>query len=137
MATVGGISFAAGCAFWAIGAWPIMGFFGLDVLLVYIAFRFSYRAGRMVETVQLGDDELVVSRISPKGEVTRWSFQPYWVRVVAPDTPDSSQPLQLASHGRELTIGSFLSIPERIAFADALRAALRQHRHRGYPPAPE
>ena len=45
MALVGGVSFAAGIAFLLMGAWPVFGFFGLDVLLIYLAFRANYRAG--------------------------------------------------------------------------------------------
>ena len=44
MAVLGAISFAAGMVFLLIGAWPVFGFFGLDVLLVYCAFRANYRA---------------------------------------------------------------------------------------------
>ena len=44
MVAVGGISFAAGIAFLMMGAWPVFGFFGLDVFLVYLAFRANYRA---------------------------------------------------------------------------------------------
>jgi len=128
MALVSAISFVAGGAFWAIGAWPIVGFFGLDVLLVYAAFRFSYRSGRLAELVQLSDDELLISRINPRGKVTRWRLQPYWVRVSAPETADSDAPLKLSSHGKELVIGSFLTAAERVAFAAALRGALREHR---------
>ena len=46
-------NFGTGMMFWMLGAWPIMGFCGLDVLLVYIAFRASYRSGRAYEAIEL------------------------------------------------------------------------------------
>src|ERR1700722_6386833 len=67
-------SFAAGYGFWRLGAWPICGFMGLDVALIYIAFRFNYRAGRLAETVQLSDTELLVRRVQPGGRVETWRF---------------------------------------------------------------
>ena len=39
MAVLGGISFVTGMVFLLAGAWPVFGFLGLDVLLVYWAFR--------------------------------------------------------------------------------------------------
>ena len=43
MIVFGGVSFVSGIAFLMMGAWPIFGFFGLDVLLLYWAFRINYR----------------------------------------------------------------------------------------------
>ncbi len=51
MVAVGLVSFAAGLAFLLMGAWPVFGFFGLDVLLVYLAFRANYRAAAAYEEV--------------------------------------------------------------------------------------
>ena len=45
MAALAGISFVTGLVFYLAGAWPVMGFFGLDVALVYLAFRLNYRSG--------------------------------------------------------------------------------------------
>ena len=75
------VSFVTGIAFLIAGAWPVFGFFGLDVLLVYVAFRASYRSGMMYETLRLTRDDFTVRRIFPSGAVKSWSFQPYWLRV--------------------------------------------------------
>jgi len=122
------ICFGAGIVFWLVGAWPVFGFLGLDVLLIYLAFRASYRSGRLSETVQLSRERLRVARYSPNGKVQAWEFQPYWLRVDVekPEEPDSR--LTLSSHGRRLIIGAFLSPEERLEFAQALRDALRRCR---------
>jgi uncharacterized membrane protein len=128
MAAVSAVSFTAGLAFYLQGAWPIMGFFGLDVLLVYLAFRANYRAARLYETVRLTDTELVVRRVDPKGRERLWRFEPYWLRVKIDDPPRHESPLVLTSHGRQLVIGSFLTPEERADFAHALTAALGRWR---------
>src|SRR5437764_212338 len=69
MSFLSAVSFAAGMVFYLIGAWPIVGFLGLDVLLVYLAFRASYRAATAYETVTMTPSELSVRKISRHGAV--------------------------------------------------------------------
>ncbi len=118
------VSLAIGIGFLMIGAWPVIGFFGLDVALVWFAFRFSYRSGRMREHLRLSQGLLTVRRILPSGRVREWRFQPYWLRVEMDDPPRHDSQLTLASHGRRLTVGDFLSVPERHDLARALSNAL-------------
>lgn len=122
------ICFTGGVLFWAIGAWPVMGFLGLDLLLIWGAFKLNYRAAQIAETVQLSPDELLVRRFAPKRPVQSWSFQPYWVRVHVPDPEQPEQQVQIASHGRRLVVGAFLSPFERAEFATALDDALQRCR---------
>ncbi len=124
MALVAGVSFAAGLAFFLAGAWPVMGFLGLDVVLFYVAFRLSYRSGRVVETIRMRAADLVVRWTSAQGTVRTWSFQPYWLRVEFDEGPDRRGQLALCSHGRRLVIGAFLGPGERHEVAKTLRAAL-------------
>ena len=128
MAVVSLIGFAAGIAFMMVGAWPVFGFLGLDIALIYFAFRTSYRRARTYETVRLTEEKLVVERISPSGDVQNWQFQPYWLRVEIDDPPLPDSPLTLSSHGTSLVIGTFLTPEERVELADALRTALQQLR---------
>lgn len=122
------VSFVAGLAFVLEGAWPVVGFFGLDVALVYFAFRASYKSADLYETVRLTRRELAIQRVLPSGQVRSWSFQPYWLRVHIDEPPAPGSQLTLSSHGRSLVIGSFLSPGERVEFARALRTALSQAR---------
>jgi len=113
-----------------MGAWPVTGFFGLDVLLIYLAFRINYRRARMFETVSLTPDALTVERVNHRGRRQTWRFQPYWLRVSMDDPPQHDSALILSSHGRSLVIGAFLSPEERLDFARALRHALDRLRGR-------
>ena len=122
------VSFGAGIAFALQGAWPVFGFFGLDVLAIYIAFRLSYRSGRLFETVQLSDEQLTVQRCFPNGKRLSWSFPAHWVRVKLESWDVGKGAVRLASHGRDVAVGSFLTVEERAEFADALEEALRRLR---------
>ena len=129
MGLLGLISFAAGVGFVAVGAWPVIGFFGLDVALVYLAFRLNYRTARQSETIRLADDVFSVERISVRGERRDWRFQPFWVRVILEERPDASNRLLVASHGRSLVIGEFVAPAARRELAAALRDALTRWRN--------
>jgi uncharacterized membrane protein len=131
MLALGLVSLAVGIGFVSVGAWPVTGFFGLDVLLLYVAFKANYRSARLRETVKLTTDALVVERVSLSGRRSRWTFQPYWLRIEIDDPPEHDSQLTLTSHGRSLAIGSFLSPEERLEVALALRAALHRWRDAG------
>lgn len=132
MAAIASVSFVAGMIFVMMGAWPVMGFFGLDVALIYLAFKTNYRWARMYETVRLSEDSLLVERVSPSGKVQRWRFQPYWLRVSLDSPGAHDSQLILSSHGKRLRIGAFLSPDERVELADALTGALAKLRSPEY-----
>lgn len=117
-----------GVYFFAIGAWPVIGFCGLDVFLVWLAFRLSYRQGRLHERVIVAPGDMRVSRVLPSGHESRWRIEPYWTRVVI-DNPSSHEAcVRVVSNGRSLVLGSFLSPDERMDFGKALDAALSRAR---------
>ena len=128
----GGGSFITGIAFLMMGAWPVLGFFGLDVLLLYIAFRLNYRDGRAFETIDVRPDALTVQRVTARGRARSYDFNPYWVRVVTDTEPSGRVAVRLVSHGRSLAIASMLSDEERLEFADALRDALERLKSPGF-----
>lgn len=136
MAVLCGVSFVAGLIFFLVGAWPVVGFLGLDVLLVYLAFRINYRRARLYETVRLTRDDLLVERVDHCGGRSSWRFQPYWLQVMMDDPPRHESPLTLRSHGRSLEIGRFLTPHERLDLARALRDALEAVRRSCRPHRP-
>ena len=137
MAGLGAISFVAGTVFWLIGAWPVVGFFGLDIALIWLAFRLSYRSARQTERVRLVEDELTVERVGVRGDRRFWRFQPYWLRVVFEEVDEERNRLYIASHGRSLVLAAFLGPGERRIFADRLSAAMSSWRSYWSPPAEE
>jgi uncharacterized membrane protein len=129
MALLSGLSFAAGVMFYAIGAWPVVGFLGLDVLLVYLAFRANYRSATAYEAVTMTPSELRVRKVSHRGQTAEWKLNPVWVRLDKQTHEEFGiQRLFLVSHGQRLPIAAFLGPREKEAFALALGAALAEAR---------
>jgi uncharacterized membrane protein len=124
MIAFGAISFLTGMLFLAMGAWPVLGFFGLDVLLLYVAFRLNYRSGRGYETVELTPARFVLTRVHPSGRREQHDCESYWTRVSLREWPDGRTALSVVSRGTELAFGSFLTDDERRGLAAALREAL-------------
>lgn len=122
------VSGVVGVAFAVAGAWPVTGFLGLDILLVWLALRACARNARRAEVITLDQTGLRVRRFGFGRHNGEWRFEPYWVRVGVeePTRPDS--PLVLRSHGHALAIGRFLTLDERFALARALDEALAAHR---------
>jgi uncharacterized membrane protein len=125
MACLGGLSFISGVIFVLLGAWPVFGFFGLDVLLVYLAFRVNYRGARAYEEVTVTASELTVRKVNPRGLVRQWTLNPLWVRLERIVHAEFGiERLFLVSHGRRLAIAGFLGPAEKASFARALTSAL-------------
>ncbi len=125
MLCLGGLSFAAGIAFVAMGAWPVCGFFGLDVLLVYLAFRANYRSARAYEEVTVTASELTVRQVSHRGRVREFTLNPLWVRLDRIVHEEFGiERLFLVSRGRRWPIAAFLGPNEKESFALALSNAL-------------
>lgn len=126
MAIVIGANVLFGIYFFSIGAWPVIGFCGLDVFLVWLAFRISYRQGRLRERVIIRGGDMRVSRILPSGHESRWLLQPVWTRVVI-DRPDEHEAqVRVVSKGRSLVLGAFLSPDERTTFGRSLADAIER-----------
>ncbi len=129
MAIIGGVSFVMGMAFLIMGAWPVFGFFGLDVALIYFAFKLNFRSGRIYETVDLAPDKLELTRVHPNGKIQQFACNPYWAKIqFSQDRPDGRTSLRIAAQGRLFRFGEFLTDDERREVADALGGALVQVR---------
>lgn len=125
MSVISGVSFVGGLVFYLVGAWPVGGFFGLDVLLIYWAFRVNYRAAAAYEEVTVTPSELRVRKVSHRGEVAEWLLNPAWVRLDREMHEDFGLlGLFLVSRGKRLAVAAFLAPQERETFAAALSAAI-------------
>jgi len=119
------VSFVAGVAFLMMGAWPVVGFFGLDVLVIYWAFKVNFRRAQAREEISMTPSELRVRRISHRGHVVEWVLNPLWVRLDQQVHQEYGvERLYLVSKGRHVSIGRFLGPDEKASFAKALNAAL-------------
>ncbi len=113
-----------GLPLFLLGAWPVVGFMGLDIALVAFLFRLNYKSGRLSETLRLTDADLIVTRIDPGGVVEETRLESAWLRVEMDDPPEHDSRLTLISRGNRLVVGRFLTPEERLEVAIELRAAL-------------
>lgn len=119
----------AGLAFLSLGAWPVTGFLGLDLIALWLALRIAARRARRAEVVRLDENALTVRRVAPDGQVTaEIVFDPYWARVALDERRRHDPKLSLCSHGRCVAIADFLPPAERRELARTLEAALAEHR---------
>jgi uncharacterized membrane protein len=130
MLVVCGFSLIVSTGLFLAGAWPAFGFLGLDILLVWLALRASYRSARVSETLELDETALTVERADRKG-TRQWRLQPAWLRVELREPILPQTPVVLRSHGQTLGIGAFLSPDERRRVARELRQALDRWRRPG------
>jgi uncharacterized membrane protein len=125
MAFLSAVSFAAGLAFLLMGAWPVFGFFGLDVLAIYWAFRINFRHAKASEEILITSSELRVRRVSHRGHVVEFVLNPLWVQLDRKTHSEYGiEKLYLVSKGRRVAIASFLGADEKASFAKDLMAAL-------------
>ena len=116
--------------FFSLGAWPTVGFLGLDVLLVWWALSTSLRDARQLETVALWPDRLDIRRVSAAGREETLSFDPRLVKLVIDrDYNERTTGLHLRTRDSDTVIGAFLANEEKASFARAFGTALRRARH--------
>jgi uncharacterized membrane protein len=134
MALVSAISFVCGMAFLLMGAWPVFGLFGLDVLLIYWAFRMSFRSARAREDIVVTPSLICVRKTDPKGITQESRMNPLWTRLQKEEHEDFGlQRITLHSRGEPVVVGGFLHTEQReelareltVALADAKRGVVR------------
>lgn len=130
MAVMIAISLGCGLLFLSLGAWPVFGFLGLDLALIYWAFRANYRSGRAMEEIFISRTSLDIRQTSPKGEMVEHRFNPFWARFdVKRHEEIGIISMAIRSQGQELPVGAFLPQPDRERFAIAFSRALSTARN--------
>ena len=107
------IFFSIGVFFWSLGAWPVFGFLGLDVLLLYLAFKINYKKGEIFENLKLFKSNLVITRVFPSGKAQKWSLEPYWTKVDLLNTSPNEYKLVLKSREKVVLLGAFLNLNDK------------------------
>ncbi len=134
MVLMGALTFGwlvTGAIFLAHGAWPVFGFFGLDVVAIYIAFRLNYRAARAREEVIVSRTSLDIRKTAPSGRTEDHHFNPFWARFsVKRHAEIGITDMAVESREKSVTIGSFLNPDDRESFAKAFSLALATAKRR-------
>ncbi|PTM40121.1 DUF2244 domain-containing protein [Bosea sp. 124] len=122
-------SIVSSIPFVMLGAWPVAGFFGLDVVALFIAFHLNFRHARAFERIVVTPLEVLLRKVSHHGREAVWRSNPAWTKLERKDDEDYGLlGLNLVSRGRSVTVAGALSPGEREGFAEALGAALASAR---------
>ncbi len=125
MGGIAGLWFLLGLLFWSLGAWPIVGFGGVDILAIYLAFKLNYRSARRYEDVAVSRNEVVVRKVTASGRAQELRFNPQWVRLEVEEVEDEGVVrVTLRARDRRVPVGAFLNPEDRRSFARAFGAAL-------------
>ena len=117
--------FLSSLPFFILGAWPVAGFMGLDVLLLWIAFRVNFRDARGYEDVLLTPIDLQVAKVTPDGARREWHFSPGFVRLERQEIEEFGiTRLDIVSRGRRVEIADCLGPADKAGFATELERAL-------------
>jgi uncharacterized membrane protein len=126
---VGALALGPGLVFYLAGAWPVVGFMGLDVLAIWAALTISMRSGKIQEVVTLWPTSLELKRVDVKGAEEVLSFAPQNVRfLVDRDYNERVTGLWLKDQNRKIPLGAFLSTGEMLSLSKVFGTALRKAR---------
>lgn len=129
MATIAGLWFVTGLYFVALGAWPVLGFVGLDLFAIWLAFHLNYRAARAYEDIEVGRTALVIRKVTPSGRAQEIRFNPQWARLEVEQLEDEGVTrIAVRMRDTRVAVGAFLNPDDRESFARAFGAALAEAR---------
>lgn len=115
-----------GILFYTLGAWPIVGFLGLDVAALWWAMSTNLKGGEAFEEITLWPDELHIRQVSAKGVEHIEAFNPFWVKFISRQDQANEYvtSLQIAHRGVTLEIGAFLTPDDKKSFSQIFGNAL-------------
>lgn len=129
----GGACLLIGSIFFAAGAAPVLGFMGLEVVLLGGALWITLRNSRIREAIQLSAENLTIQHVDPAGREKRVMFHPYWTQLGFDRSSNTPSPVTLRSKGNAIEVGAFLPPSERYKLAQTLEAALLKLRDNSQP----
>ena len=121
----GGIS----TGLWLIGAWPVIGFNGAEMLLAIVLLRRNARQRHTTERLLLSDAGLLVIRTDPAGRRSERRLGQAWLQALLEERPGRAPALLMIERGRRLEVGADLGEEEKRSLAAALRDALYRRRN--------
>ena len=127
MIWVTSIFLGIGIFFWKIGAWPVFGFLGLDVLMLYYAFKINYKSGEIFENLRLLDKKFEITRCFPSGKQQTWDLEPYWLKAEITGERNNKN-LIIKSKEKIVLVGSFLNINDKKKLLKKIEEAIEKYK---------
>ncbi len=123
-----GLIFVLSLLFHSLGAWPVIGFLGIEIGLVWLVFRMNFNAGRNFEQISIGPEATSVEKVNWRGDTNHFNITSPWVKASCIKVSGRSDKLVLSYHSEQLEIGSFLPPGEKSTLADALNKSFERMR---------
>lgn len=125
MSLIAIICLSIGGVFFVLGLWPVLGFMGLDVVLIYWAFRQNFFQARAYEDVEVSRQHVLLRKVSPRGKSADHVFPQFGTRfeVDRHDEIGITQ-MRLTNRKRSISFGQFLNPDDRESFARAFSGAI-------------
>jgi len=111
-----------------LGAWPVIGFNGLDLALAALLFWLNARAARAREIIRLNEDDIEITRITPAGRRSVVFVPPGWARAELEETPGTVPRLVIRTPAARQEIGRLLGEVQKRDLAAAINRALARWR---------
>jgi uncharacterized membrane protein len=119
------VVFAISLGFALNGAWLVFPFAGVDILVVYLAFRYVEQCAGDYEYIAFDGDKIVVGR-QLRGRAERFEFNRYWAQAKLVEAYGGERGrLLLRSHGKEVAFGVHLTAEQRAEVARRLAEHLK------------
>ena len=118
-----------GLGFYLLGAWPVVGFLGLEIFIVWYAFKWNYRSGQLVETVEITPQQVDITKTDWKGHSKTICLKGVWIKAELDAKENKKCRLYLRQHADKLEIGAFMPPAEKPPLAGALNEAITRLRY--------
>ncbi len=115
-----------GISFFIMGAWPVLGFMGLEIILIYVAFKVLFKRSESYEHILLDKDKLKIFYNKKNVTLKEVELEPTWLQVKVEDIYKNKDVLTLSSHGKKIVLGNFLIPKERLKLAKKIRYGLNE-----------
>ena len=124
LAAIGLLCVASATLFVSLGAWPVGGFTGLELLLAAYLIRLHIREGRASELILLSPAALRIIRTNPAGQRQEITLEPTWLRIDLTERPGRTPALTVGARRQRHEIAAALGSEQKRDLATALDAAL-------------
>ena len=115
-----------GISFYVLGAWPVLGFMGFEILLIYIAFKILFYKNKFYEHIILDSEKLNILFKKKNKIIKKIELEPTWVQVKIEKIYENEDTLIVSSHGKKIILANYLIPEERLELAGKIKSGLRE-----------
>ena len=115
-----------GISFYVLGAWPVLGFMGFEILLIYIAFKILFYNNKFYEHIILDSEKLNILFKKKNKIIKKIELEPTWVQVKIEKIYENEDTLIVSSHGKKIILANYLIPEERLKLAGKIKSGLRE-----------